>query len=189
LSVEGLMKERRRRIVKRSLSRATKKILKAGGAMIPIAGIFVVATATADDIDDLCTDIQEARELEQNLYGETFSISAEENRYCYESIGEEIANMAEEVRKAIEERLGISYQMLKDESEDLIESMEQLTDSMLNAPYQDEFNRLYEDAIKYWSEMLEDGADNSTPPPRSNNPPILEETGEYWGDKAYQWLN
>jgi len=182
---KNLVKEHRIRTVKRSLKRAAKKIGKASGSMIPFAGITVVAAATVDDINDLCTGIQEARDLEQNLYGDTSSSSAEEAKYCHESMAEELASMADKARADIARDFGISYQELTKQADDLISSMKQGADDILNAPYQEEFEKQYQNVLKSWSRKIEELSDD----PALQEPSILEQTGEWWGKKAYEWVH
>jgi len=157
---------------------------KASGAMIPFAGITVVATATADDINDLCTDIQEARDSEQNLFGDTSSSSVEEEKYCHETMAEELASMADKARADIARDFGISYRELKKQAGDLIGSMKQSTDDIVNAPYQEAFEKQYINFVKYWSRKLEELSDDPVP----KGPPLLEGTGKWWGGKAYEWI-
>lgn len=96
-----LVRDHRSKVTTRSIERASKKMAKAGASMIPIAGIAIVAAATADDIQDLCSDIEDVRNLEQSLNGETVSAANEEQKYCHESMADELALMADETRASI----------------------------------------------------------------------------------------
>ena len=87
-ATQQAVRHHRQRIIKRSLSKATRIIAKAGGAMIPLAGITVIAASTAEDIRDLCTDIEEARKIEEmTLQEELPSMSIQQDKTCYEDIG------------------------------------------------------------------------------------------------------
>jgi len=183
------VRDNRKRVAKRSLSRASKKIAKAGGAMIPFAGITVVAAATADDIHDLCTDIEDARKLEEMVLEEKGPpISAQQEKYCYDNIGEEITEVAGEAREAISRTFDISYEEMWRQGAELMKQMDAGTEAMLNTPYQQGFEKQYRNAIRYWSELMKEIIGNPEATP-TKKPPTLDAAGRFWGKNLYELVH
>ncbi len=183
-----MVAEHRKKTIRRNMSRASKKMAKASGSMIPFAGITVIAVATADDIKDYCSDIKDVQELESTLFGETTSRSSKEIEYCHESVGKEIALMAESARKSVVRDFGISYRALKKQSNEIVVSMKQVGDGVLHASYNEEFKRQYDKVVDYWSRKIE--AVKSEPVSQQNKTPsTLERTRDYWFDKIYKSTN
>lgn len=151
-----MVAEHRKKTLKRNMTRASKKMAKASGSMIPFAGITIIAIATADDINNLCADIKETRELELNLYEESTANSPEDIEYCHASVGKEIAATAESARISFVRDFGISYQSLKKQNNEMMVSVGQISDGVLNANYQEEFKRQYDKVVNYWSLKIED---------------------------------
>lgn len=178
----------RKRVAKRSLSRASKKIAKASGAMIPFAGITVIAAATADDIRDLCTDVEEAQNLEKLVLDKEPPVSAPQRKYCYDNIGEEIAEIAENARNAISANFSITYEELWRQGAELSKQLNETTEAIINAPYQEEFEHQYKNIIKYWSEMME-GLIDDPKPASSKEPQTFETAGKYWGRNHFELVH
>lgn len=140
-----LVKDHRSKVTTRSMKRASKKMAKASASMIPIAGIAIVAAATADDIQDLCSDIEDARNLEQRLNGETVSASNEEEKYCHESMADELALMADETRANIAKNLKISYQAMTDQAGEIGDNINRFGEN-----YIDSFQEHYSETMGSW---------------------------------------
>jgi hypothetical protein len=177
-----LVKSHRVGVTKRSLKRAAKKMAKAGATMLPFAGIAIVAAATADDIHDLCTDIQEARDLEQSLYGETVSSSKEEEKYCHEAMGEELLYMAEEARVSIARDFKISYQAMEKQAGEITNNIAQFGEGQKRV-YQEQYNN----TVDYWSRQFESQAREKKSAPADSN--LLERTSEWWSEWAFDKIH
>jgi hypothetical protein len=143
-----LVKSHRRKVTKRGIKRASKKMTKAGASMVPFAGVAVIAAATADDIDDLCNDIQEARDLEHDLLGETENAPNEESLYCHEAMAEELSRMADEARESIAGDFKISYKAMAKQADNITDSIKE---------YGEDYGRVsreyYTNTVEYWSEQ------------------------------------
>lgn len=183
-----MVAEHRKKTIRRNMSRASKKMAKASGSMIPFAGITVIAVATADDIRDYCSDIKSIQELEHTLFDGNSSTSHKEAEYCHESVGKEIAVMAESARKSVVRDFGISYRALKKQSNEMIVSMKRVGEGVLHASYKDEFKQQYGKVVDYWSRKIE--AIKSEPVKQSYEAPsTLERTRDYWFGKIYSSKN
>ena len=175
-----LVRQHRASTVKHGVERAAKKMARAGVAMIPVVGISAVAAATADDIHDLCLDIRAARELEVSLYGEESLSTEDEQIYCHQYLAERLAILAEGHRERIARNFGISYEALTNQAENMKESMRRITDGIINAPYQEEFERQYQYILDYWSQKPEGLSDDPVAVPTdSSTAERAELFGEY----------
>jgi len=62
--------ERRTKLTKTNLKKAQKKLATAGAKMAPFLGIPVVVGATAYDINEYCSNIDEMEKFEYDLFGD-----------------------------------------------------------------------------------------------------------------------
>lgn len=145
-----LIKNYRWKVTQRSIKRASKKMAKAGASMIPFAGVAVIAAATADDIDDLCNDIQVAHDLEHELLGETDDATNTENQYCHEAMAEELGKMAEDIRRSIARDFQISHETLTKQAEEMGKNIGRFGDSYVEASRDH-----YSNTVEYWSKQME----------------------------------
>lgn len=159
-----LVKSHRIGVTKRSLKRATKKMAKAGATMLPFAGMAVVVAATADDIDDLCSDIQDARDLERELLGETVSSTTQEDAYCHEAIDEELSRIADEVSNQIAEGFHLSQEKLTSQAGEITENI-----SRFGVSYAEAFQAHYANTVDFWSGQIERLSVDSTTAARSGD--------------------
>jgi hypothetical protein len=145
-----LVKKHRIGVTKRSLERAAKKMAKAGATMLPFAGMAIVAAAAADDIHDLCTDIQEARDLERELLGETVSSTSQEDAYCQEVIDEELSRIADDVSNRIAEGFNLSQEKLTSRAGEITENI-----GRFGASYAKVVQVHYDNTVDFWSEQID----------------------------------
>lgn len=69
--------ERNKKVNSTTIARMTKKMATAPARMVPILGIGVTATTTANDIHDSCNDMAETLKFEQELFGNSKPISTQ----------------------------------------------------------------------------------------------------------------
>lgn len=63
------IKNHRKALHTKNMARIKNKIVSAPAKSIPLLGAAVVASATANDIYNLCQDIKEFEELEKSMFG------------------------------------------------------------------------------------------------------------------------
>ncbi len=172
------------RFAKNGLKRVGKKLARAGAAMVPVAGMAIVAASTADEIHDICQDIESAVQLEVELFEQQSNVpTPEKDYYCNEQIGKELAQLASQYSTEMKKDLEQMRSSLQRKSLKLVESSMQISDGITNADYAGEAKSQYNSIIRFWSLQIESAA---TP---SSTPSVIERTSEYWGQKAYDALN
>ena len=75
--IKSRIKARNKKVNSTTATRMAKKMATAPARMVPIVGIGLTATTTANDIHDSCTDMADIKRFEQNLFGDSEPLGTE----------------------------------------------------------------------------------------------------------------
>lgn len=108
--VKRRISDRRKKLTKRNIIRAERKLVKAAGSMIPVAGIAVITTATAFEIKEYCDDIREMKSFESELFDDNeLVIDPEEEKLCGIDVEKELQPIAKAQIDEAKQWIGDSY--------------------------------------------------------------------------------
>ena len=104
-SIKKKIKDRKKSLISKTLTRTKTKIAKASIAAVPFIGTTMVIGLTHSEIQDYCNDIKEYKEFEKSLFGDSDdSFTEEENAICgydYNSIKNIVSKDAEEYKNSV----------------------------------------------------------------------------------------
>ena len=187
-NLKDAIKTNRKNIAQRSTKRITKKIAKASVAMIPIAGVTVVAASTIDDINDICKDIDDAIALEKDHTG-TVDPKIEEVTNCYgeakNQIVTSVQETSEQALKDISHSFSVSYDKIKKQADEISKPIRDFGEI-----YKENAKAQYQETIGYWSDAIERQVEKRQQNKIPQHPPtLLTRTGQYWGGKLFDFAN